>query len=153
MSTKLYPADLVVFWPGGMAPASPDRSWEARGQVLATTSAVVRHEITQLSAMLGDLDLEDPPAYGLWVWSGHFVYTVGPDTESGPGEVNVEWRGRYRRATDVELAAIALGRTPWVLVNPRDPKGPALFKGGLCPGCRRVICACRRRRPPPPRRR
>jgi hypothetical protein len=53
--------------------------------------------------------LGDPPGPGIWVWIGN-LHTIRDEYN---GDADVEWRGEYRPATDVEIAALRDGTNLW----------------------------------------
>ena len=48
------------------------------------------------------------PAHGFWVWEGHMVTSRGYE-----GDYDVDYRGKYRKATLDELATISRGEPLW----------------------------------------
>lgn len=80
------------------------------GVVLWTGGPHVAFEISQGSAKLDDLGLDDAPA-GISVWEGKYLWH--PGSYEYPQDGATEPNGRFRSPTLEEWEAIKAGECPW----------------------------------------
>lgn len=91
----------------------PDRMRDMRAEIVHGSEFL----IDDVEEGYQSLDAADsiglPPAPGIWVWKGTLLTHRDHD-----GDVDVEYVGDYRRATDDELEALRLGTPLWELGTP-----------------------------------
>jgi len=81
------------------------------GSVLWGVGGHIRSEMEEAGlSHLDDLGLH-PPAPGVWIWEGRYVWY--PGSYENPQDGSSETEGNWRAPTEVEWAAIKEGRCPW----------------------------------------
>lgn len=89
---------------------------ERDGMVLECSAfGPVEQEIESMSWHVDDLGFGTPPGPGLWIWEGSIeVYGGGFYDEY---DVDVEYKGTFRRPTEDELSNLARGERLWLPLN------------------------------------
>lgn len=89
------------------------------GEVCGTLVAGTYNLITDINDNLGSMYAEDslgePPSAGVWVWEGRLKTIKSLD-----GDYDVDYVGKYRKATDDEISKIVGGEQIIDWVVPKD---------------------------------
>lgn len=81
------------------------------GTVIWHVGACLYFEIEESGMRdIGDLGLE-PPAAGIWIWEGRYVWSRG--SYECPEDGTSDPVGEFRAPTDAEWQAIREGHAPW----------------------------------------